>query len=370
MPYQVPAVLMRGGTSKCWVFDERELDRVGMTRDEILLRLYGSPDTRQIDGVGGATSTTSKAVLLKPSDTPGVDVDYTFAQVGITEERVDWSNNCGNCSTVVGLYAVLQGWVRPEGDLTRVVVNNTNTDKLIWQDVPTPRGAPTNEGDHLIDGVPFPAPGIRMGFVRPQGSVTGRLLPTGNPVDELDTPRGPVRASLVDAGNPSALLWGPDLGMDGTELPVDIESDPDMLATLEAARAHASELMGIAPHRSAAAETSRAIPKLAWIAEARKQATISDAVVPAEDMDLMARMLSMGKTHPALAITVSVAVAAAAAEPGTLVPEAARGCSPLRLGTPSGTVPLWSEFSDEGALDAVFVLRNARRLATAELDLP
>ncbi|GAA3738095.1 hypothetical protein HDA32_005349 [Spinactinospora alkalitolerans] len=359
---QVRAVLMRGGTSKCWVFDERVLDRLGLDRDRTLLRLYGSPDPRQLDGVGGATSTTSKAVILAPSTRSGVHVDYTFAQIGIADERVDWSNNCGNCSAVVGLYAVQQGWVRPEGDTTRVSVYNTNTAKTIVQDVPTPGGAATNEGDSRITGVAFPAPGVGLGFVDPAGAVTGSLLPTGRPVDELRSGRGPVRASLVDAGNPAALLWGPDIGLMGGEEPVDVDADPTLLADLAQARAHASELMGISAHRSVADEVSRAVPKLVWLAPAPEPAAAGAA-------GIAARMLSMGRTHPALAITACVAIAAAAAIPGTVVPEEARTV-PLLLDTPSGTIPVRAEAAPDGRIDTVFVERTARRIATAELEVP
>lgn len=354
---QVPAVLMRGGTSKCWVFDTRELDAVPVDRDSLLLRLYGSPDPRQVDGVGGATSTTSKAVLLSPSAAPGVDVDYTFAQVGIAEERVDWSNNCGNCSTVVGLYALQQGWVTPSGETTRVVVHNTNTDKVILQDVPTPGGAPTNVGDSLIDGVPFPAPRVDLGFSRPGGAVTGALLPTGRPVDELQTSYGSVRASLVDAANPTALLWGPDIGLTGKEVPSAVDGDAELLSVLSEARAHASALMGIAPTSADADRVSRAIPKLAWLA-------------PAEHGDdgVFGRMLSMGKTHPALAVTVSVAFAAAAITSGTVVPRPP-GDEPLHIATPSGGVAVRAQCDETGSLEVAFVRRNARRLATAGLEV-
>lgn len=354
---RVPAVLMRGGTSKCWVFDERELARFGPDRDRVLLRVYGSPDPRQIDGVGGATSTTSKAVLLAPSPRPTADVDYTFGQVGITEERVDWSNNCGNCSAVAGLYAVQHGWVAPTGETTRVVVHNTNTGKDILQDVPTPGGRPTNTGDALVSGVPFPAPRIGLGFVDPAGAVTGALLPTGRPVDVLESGRGPVRATLVDAGNPLALLWGPDIGLTGKEDPAEVDADPRLLADLARARAHASELMAIAPDRSAADRVSRAVPKLAWLGPAAEPDTAHVA----------ARMLSMGRMHPTLAITGSVAIAAACTVAGTVAPEGARGPR-LRLETPSGVIGVRSEPAADGTLGAVFVERTARRLAVAELE--
>lgn len=355
---KVPAVLMRGGTSKCWVFDERELSRLGADRDRVLLRVYGSPDPRQIDGVGGATSTTSKAVLLAPSSRPGVDVDYTFGQVGIAEERVDWSNNCGNCSAVVGLYAVQHGWVPPVGETTRVAVYNTNTGKTILQDVPTPGGQSTNSGDALVTGVRFPAPRIGLGFVEPSGAVTGRLLPTGRPVDELESGRGRVRATLVDAGNPLALLWGPDIGLTGKEVPADVDADHDLLGDLARARAHASELMGIAPARSEADRVSRAIPKLAW------------AGPPSEpgSADLAVRMLSMGRTHPALAITGSVAIAAACTVPGTVAPDQARD-EGLRLETPGGVIGVRCELDPRGRVRTAFVERTARRIASAELEV-
>ncbi|MEQ3553279.1 PrpF domain-containing protein [Pseudonocardia nematodicida] len=355
---QIPAVLMRGGTSKCWVFDERDLDRCGLDRDTALLRVYGSPDPRQIDGVGGATSTTSKAAVVAPSGRDGIDVDYTFAQIGIAEGKVDWSNNCGNCSSVVGLHAVQQGWVAPRGEVTRVVVYNTNTGKTILQDVPTPDRRPTNAGDAMIIGVPFPGPRIELGFVDPSGAVTGRLLPTGRPQEKLTGRRGTVRATLVDAANPMALLWGPDIGLSGTEDPAAVDADAELLADLAEYRAQASELMGIAPEAASADTVSRAIPKLAWIAPAPDPA-VADAAV---------RMLSMGRTHPALAITGLVAVTGACSVPGSVAPPGTDVSAGLRILSPSGVIGVRSETNPDGSLSAVFVERTARRIATAELE--
>lgn len=200
----VPATWMRGGTSKCWVFERPHLDIPDLTVDEVLLGLYGSPDARQVNGVGGGTSTTSKAVILSPSTTEGVDVDYTFAQVGIDEAKVDWGSNCGNCSAVVAPYAVRAGWVQPDASgETAVRVLNTNTGQLIVQHVPTPGGALDETPTTEIPGVPGLGAPVRMGFLDPAGKSTGKLLPTDHPVDELTTSDGTFVATMIDAGAPS-----------------------------------------------------------------------------------------------------------------------------------------------------------------------
>ena len=183
--HEIPATWMRGGTSKCWVFRRDDL-RVGdLSVDEVLLRVYGSPDHRQVDGVGGGTSTTSKAVILAPSTDEGVDVEYTFAQVGIEEAKVDWGSNCGNCSAVVASFAIREGWVPTGSDETAVRVLNTNTGQLIVQRVDTPGGVLAEAATQTIPGVPFPGAPVRMGFVDPAGRSTGHLFPTGHPRDSL-----------------------------------------------------------------------------------------------------------------------------------------------------------------------------------------
>lgn len=208
---EIPATWMRGGTSKCWVFEREVLTVPGRSIDEVLLRLYGSPDPRQIDGVGGATSTTSKAVVLTRSDRPDIDVEYTFAQIGIADGRVDWTSNCGNCSAVVGPYALRRGWVVPAGEVTTVRINNTNTGQLIVVDVPTPSGHVTEEGGDHIPGVAQPGLGVHLWFIDPAGRTTGALLPTGNAVDVVDG----VRVTLLDAGAPVVLVPADEVGADG-----------------------------------------------------------------------------------------------------------------------------------------------------------
>ncbi|MFE9206593.1 PrpF domain-containing protein [Micromonospora sp. NPDC007230] len=241
------ATWMRGGTSKCWVFTESDLDAAGEDRTELLVRIFGSPDIRQIDGIGGGTSTTSKAVLLRPSRRPGVDVDYTFGQVSITEPTVDWASNCGNCSAVAGLYALQAGWVRPSGERTTVTVLNTNTDQLIRQEVPTPRRRVVNAGDNEIAGVPYPALGVRMGFVKPAGRTTGRLFPTGERRERIDDGAGGLEVTLIDACAPVVVVDAAALGLGGAEAPTEVDARPGLLARLERVRAGAARRTATGP---------------------------------------------------------------------------------------------------------------------------
>jgi 2-methylaconitate isomerase len=359
---EIPATWMRGGTSKCWVFEHDDLCVPGRTVDDVLLRLYGSPDPRQVDGVGGGTSTTSKAVLLTPG-ADGADVDYTFAQVATEERRVDWGSNCGNCSAVVAPYAVRRGWVRPRAGTTRVRVRNTNTGQLIVQEVPTPGGRLPDDGTALIPGVPFPGVPVHLWFADPAGATTGALFPTGRPLDLLDGPDGPVPATLVDAGAPVVALPAAAVGLTGRETPAEIDARTGLLPALDRIRRQAAVLMGLAPAPAAA---QRAVPKLALVAPP----TAGEAV------DLEVRMLSMGRVHPALAITGSVALTVAAREPGTVVAAARGRAAPgpngtdsvLRFATPAGVVETRSRTRD--GVDEVGVLRTARRLADARLPLP
>ncbi|MBC3193084.1 methylitaconate delta2-delta3-isomerase [Pseudonocardia sp. C8] len=351
----IPATWMRGGTSKCWVFDRQSLAVPGRGVDEILLRLYGSPDPRQVDGIGGATSTTSKAVLLAPSASPGVDVDYTFAQVGIREGRVDWTSNCGNCSAVVGPYALRRGWVVPAGDVTTVRVQNTNTGQCIVLEVPTPVGQVVEDGDERIPGVPRPGLGVRMWFVDPAGRTTGCLLPSGRCLDDLDG----VPATLVDAGAPLVVVPAAAVGLTGHESPTEIDGTPRLLDRLDRIRRAGAVRMGLA---ASAEDAARATPKLALVAPGTPG--LSDVTV---------RMLSMGRAHPALAVTGSIALTMAARTPGTVLDGSGSADrddlhDDLLLDTPAGVV-----VTRTGSYDgrpAVAVRRTVRRLADAVLALP
>ncbi|MFD1859406.1 methylitaconate delta2-delta3-isomerase [Aeromicrobium camelliae] len=345
---EIKATWMRGGTSKCWVFDREELELPDYTVDEVLLRLFGSPDPRQVDGVGGGTSTTSKAVIVSPSSDEGVDVDYTFAQVGIEEPVVDWGSNCGNCSSVVGHYALRRGWVTPTTPTTSVRVRNTNTGQLIVLELDT-------SGDDTvlseIPGVPFPGEAVRMWFVEPAGRTTGELLPTGRTRDELTTPHGTAEATLLDAGAPVVVIDARSVGLTGDEVPAVLDADPETLLRLDEIRRAGAVAMGMA---ATPAGAERAVPKLVVVSPAP------------EGSDLRVRMLSMGKVHPALAITGSVAVTMAVATPGTIAADlAAPHGDRLRISTPAGIVE--TVLGEHAGRPAVAVTRTMRELADTRL---
>lgn len=348
---------MRGGTSKCWVFEREALAVPGYTVDEALLRLFGSPDPRQVDGVGGATSTTSKAVIVSPSSRPGIDVDYTFAQIGIDDATVDWGSNCGNCSAVVAPYALDAGWVTPTGDETLVRIHNTNSDQVIVERIATPNGRWEANEDTMIPGVPFPGTAVGLGFVNPAGRSTGSLFPTGRTTDRLAVDGEVVTATLIDAGAPLVVITSHaarlgDVGF--ADWPV--EALPE-LERLEGIRRSAAVAMGLASTTSGAA---RAIPKLA----------IVSPLPASDDADLNVMMLSMGRPHPALAITGSIGLTLAAANAGTVVADALVTPidSGVRFNTPAGVIETWRRSLDGD--DVVGATRTARLLATAELPLP
>lgn len=354
---EIPAVWMRGGTSKCWVFRADDLVVPGMSVDDVLLRVYGSPDHRQVDGVGGGTSTTSKAVIVAPSDRDGIDVDYTFAQVGIETATVDWGSNCGNCSAVVAAYAVRAGWVQAQRPSTTVRVLNTNTEQIIVQELPTPDGVLDEALTTDIPGVPFPGAPVRMGFVEPAGRTTGRLFPSGQYVDELpDDGAGTVRATLVDAGAPVVAVRAVDLGLTGTESPAQVDALPGLLARLDRLRRAAAVAMGLVDSPEQAA---RAIPKLAIVAPPTDAGT-----------DLRVLMLSMGRAHPAVPITGSVGLTLAAREPGTVVADvtASEARDGLALHTAAGVVSTFITHTD--GHEVVGATRTYRRLAEGVVHLP
>lgn len=353
----IQAEWMRGGTSKCWVFETDHLDLTRISLDELLPRLFGSPDQRQIDGVGGATSTTSKAVILHQSADPDVDVEFTFAQVGIEEATVDWGSNCGNCSAVVGLYAIENGWVAPRGDITQIITRNTNTKQIIVQLVDTPEGALPIVPQAHMPGVASAGYKVGLGFKDPAGMTTGSLLPTGNAADSLSVDGRNWTVSMVDAGAPVVVIRAEDLGLDAGRYGTWTGDVERQLDTLEKIRREAAVRMGLAP---TTAQAARAIPKVAI------------AAAPADDLesDINVMMLSMGKPHPALAITGSIALSLGARTPGTVlhsitgeIPRAA-----LRLRTPAGVIETWSEKRDGSML--VGVDRTARSIASSIIHLP
>ncbi|RSZ65614.1 methylitaconate delta2-delta3-isomerase [Corynebacterium hylobatis] len=351
---QVRAVWMRGGTSKCWVFENAALSGTGLTVDQVLLRAFGSPDTRQLDGVGGGTSTTSKAVIVSRSERPDVDVDFTFAQVGIEEAKVDWGSNCGNCSATVGLYAIEQGWVDATHPRTRVNVFNENTNQLIVETISTPGGQLPAQPDDMMIGTPFGGHKVLLGFRSPEGATTGALFPAGQRQSELQVEDSVVKVSMVDAGAPTILIPASELNLDPSSYGDWKTAVTGLLPQIENIRRHAAVAMGLAENPRVAA---RAIPKIGIVSDS-----------PDQGADIQILMFSMGKPHPAIPITASIALTKAVLEPGTLAHVPAADPQRLRIRTPVGVIETHHEVTLSGT--EVGVVRTARSIAEAELFVP
>jgi len=349
---RIPATYMRGGTSKGVFFRLQDLPEAaqvpGPARDALLLRVIGSPDPygKQTDGMGGATSSTSKCVIIAPASVPDHDVDYLYGQVSIDSAFVDWSGNCGNLSTAVGPFAIANGFVPaariPRDGTVAVRVWQANIGKTIIVHVPVRDGQVQETGDFELDGVTFPAAEIVLEFIDPSDDEGdgGSMFPTGNLVDDLQVPGvGTLKATMITAGIPTVFVDAAAIGYDGTELQPAINEDKAALARLEAIRVAGALRMGLirAPEDAA---TRQHTPKVAFVAPARDYVASSGRHVAAADIDLNVRAMSMGKLHHAMMGTASVAIATAAAVPGTLVNLAAGGGQreAVRFGHPSGTL--------------------------------
>ena len=346
---------MRGGTSKGVFFNVHALPAVfqvpGPDRDAMLLRVIGSPDpyAKQIDGMGGATSSTSKSVLVQKSDRADHDVDYLFGQVSIDQPFVDWSGNCGNLSAAVGPFAINEGLI----DSARIPHNGTaviriwqaNIEKTIIAHVPIVNGEVQETGGFELDGVTFPAAEVLLEFMDPADSGDGAMFPTGELIDTLVVPGlGSLEATLINAGIPTIFLRAEALGLTGLELQDDINNDADRLTQFETIRAIGAMKMGLITDL-AEAETRQHTPKIAFVSQASDYIASSGKAVSAEDIDIAVRALSMGKLHHAMMGTAAVAIGAAAAVPGTIVNEAAGGGERafVRFGHPSGTLRVGAE---------------------------
>lgn len=355
---RIPATYMRGGTSKGVFFCLQDLPESAQTpgpaRDALLLRIIGSPDPygKQIDGMGAATSSTSKAVIVSASERPDHDVDYLFGQVSIDKPFVDWSGNCGNLSAAVGSFAIGSGLVDParlpETGMATVRIWQANIGKTIVAHVPMNSGQVQETGDFELDGVTFPAAEVQLEFLDPAADddgESGAMFPTGNLVDDLEVPGvGTFKATLINAGIPTVFLNAADLGYSGMELQDAINADPAALQRFEAIRAHGALRMGLIEHIDQAAGRQHT-PKVAFVAPAHAYIASSGKQVAAEAIDLLVRAMSMGKLHHAMMGTAAVAIGTAAAIPGTLVNLAAGGGerSSVRFGHPSGTLRVGAE---------------------------
>ena len=384
---KIPATYMRGGTSKGVFFRLQNLPerarQPGHTRDALLLRVIGSPDPygKQIDGMGAATSSTSKTVILSRSTRANHDVDYLFGQVAIDKAFVDWSGNCGNLSAAVGPFAITNGLVDaarvPRNGVCTVRIWQANIGKTIVAHVPITEGEVQETGDFELDGVTFPAAEVQLEFIDPadEGEDGGAMFPTGNLVDDLDVPGvGTFKATLINAGIPTIFLNAHDLGYTGTELQSAINGDQAALARFEAIRAWGAVKMGLIQDISEAA-TRQHTPKIAFVAAPADYVASSGKSVQAADVDLLVRALSMGQLHHAMMGTAAVAIGTAAAVPGTLVNLAAGGGvrSAVRFGHPSGTLRVGAEaqrVNGQWAVTKALMSRSARVLMEGHIRVP
>ena len=378
----VRALVMRGGTSKGVFFTATELDAASggdaAARDALLMRVLGSPDPygKQIDGLGGATSSTSKVVVVGPTTRAGCDVEYRFGQVAIDAPLIDWSGNCGNLSAAVAPFAIARGLAAaPRDGTARVRLWQADIARMLVAHVPMRGGEVVEDGDFALDGVAFPGAEIVLEFLDPAGGAGG-LFPSGRVADTLDVPGlGTVAATLIDAGNPAVFVDAAALGLRGTELPAALNADEALLARCEALRAAAAVAMGLARTAEEATRLRPATPKLVLVAPAADYLASSGRPVAAADCDLLLRALSMGRFHHALPGTMAVALAAAAAVPGTRV-HALRGTATGRLrgGHPSGLIAARAEAAvdERGAwqVTKVVLSRTARRLMDGQVFVP
>jgi len=384
---KIPATYMRGGTSKGVFFRLQDLPEPcqvpGEARDKLFMRVIGSPDpyAAQIDGMGGATSSTSKCVILSKSTQPDHDVDYLYGQVSIDKAFVDWSGNCGNLSTAAGAFAIHAGLVDPERipDKGTCVVRiwQANIQKTIIAHVPVTGGQVQETGDFELDGVTFPAAEIVLEFLDPSddGEEGGSMFPTGNLVDELDVPGvGTFEATLISAGIPTIFVNAEDIGYQGTELREDINAAPAQLARFEQIRVAGALRMGLIK-RAEEALTRQHTPKVAFVSAPKSYRASSGKTVDAGEVDLLVRALSMGKLHHAMMGTCAVAIGAAAAVPGTLVNLAAGGGErqAVRFGHPSGTLRVGAEASQvdgNWVVTKAIMSRSARILMEGWVRVP
>ena len=375
---RVPAVFIRGGTSRGIFFRREWLPDRQEAWAPIFLAAMGSPDPygRQLDGLGGGISSLSKVMIIEPSRRPDIDVDYTFGQVAIGEPRVEYKTNCGNLTSAIGPFAVDEGLVAASGDQTTVRLYNTNTKKRVLATFPLDEGKAATEGDLEIPGVAVRGAPIRLEFQDPGGAATGRLLPTGRVVDRIAIAGGTeVEASIVDATTAVVFVRAEAVGLEGSELPEDIERNSGILARLEAVRAAAAVLISAARTIEEASERSRTVPIVAMVASPRAAVTLTGARLHADAMDITARMLSLGRPHRALPLTASMCLAVAARIEGTIVHDVARRAdanAELRVAHPSGVMPVAAAVRKERdwTAESVIVYRTARRLMEGSVLVP
>lgn len=381
---KIPATYMRGGTSKGVFFSLKDLPEAaqvaGDVRDKILLRVIGSPDPygKHTDGMGGATSSTSKSVILAKSEKADHDVDYLFGQVSIDKPFVDWSGNCGNLTAAVGSFAISNGLVAadriPENGIAEVRIWQVNIQKTIVAHVPVTNGEVQETGDFELDGVTFPAAEVKVDFMDPADG-EGAMFPTGNVVDELEVPGvGTFAATMINAGIPTVFVNAEDIGYNGTELQGDINENREALQTFETIRAYGAKRMGLIDNIEEA-EARQHTPKIAFVSKPKSYSSSSGRQIEEGDIDLLVRALSMGKLHHAMMGTAAVAIACASAVPGTLVNLAAGGGErdSVTFGHPSGTLRVGAgakQVNGQWTATKASMSRSARVLMEGNVRIP
>jgi len=357
--------LIRGGTSKGLYVTPDELPPAGDKRDALLVELFGTPDPLQIDGLGGGNSHTSKVMLVDESSRPGVDVDYTFGQIAVQQPAVDWSGNCGNLTSGVGVFAILSGLVDPDGRETELTLYNTNTDAYIDQQIPIVRGRPAVLGDYSIDGVPGTGARIDSFFRDPWGAVTGDLFPSGNPVDTLTVQGDPYEVSLIDVVNLNVFVRAGDLGLTGTERPEEL-NDPSLLERIELIRGAACEHLGLVADRRDAVDERAAIPQIALVSEPQPYETPTGKRIDTGEIDVTSRIVTTQTPHHSYAMSGAMCLAAATQLAGTIPAEFARGgdLTDVTIGHPKGRITVGVETA---TVDGIRTIESVRVGRTARL---